>query len=178
MSATDREVKSATGVDLLVPLAAQSAEKKDLNNFNLVVVTTLAQYKPAKLIAAATVQVTESSRCCFAVLFLQFGITKTIKEIAALYDALSLEFTDVSFPVIPKKISSKRTDAVEIDKFFHFLASSERLCKHKSVLAFFGRSGTAASGSAAPAATAATKASDGDSDLFATEVNSAEQADR
>lgn len=64
MSATDREVKSATGVDLLVPLAAQSAEKKDLNNFNLVVVTTLAQYKPAKLIAAATVQVTRVPRFC------------------------------------------------------------------------------------------------------------------
>lgn len=54
---TERKVNNATGVDIVVPLDAQSVDKKDLNSFKIVVIASLAQYKPAKLADVPTVQV-------------------------------------------------------------------------------------------------------------------------
>ncbi len=57
MSATDRKVQNGTGVDIVVPIDAQSQDKNEINNFNIVIISSLPQYKSRKLAHAPVVQV-------------------------------------------------------------------------------------------------------------------------
>ncbi len=57
MSATDRKVQNASGVDILVPIDAQLQDKKETKSFNIVVIASHPQYKPRRLAAAPVVQV-------------------------------------------------------------------------------------------------------------------------
>ena len=66
---------------------------------------------------------------------------RTIKDICAFWDSLHLAHPALSLPLIPRRISSKRLDCIELGKFFHFIAADTKLALDRATLCFLGCDG-------------------------------------